>query len=509
MEERMTKVETFGAGAAPFKTRYENYIGGKWVAPKSGRYMANISPITGQVVCEVPQSSGADIEAALDAAHAARYKWAATSTTERSNILLKIADRIEQNLEAIAMAETWDNGKPLRETMAADIPLTIDHFRYFAGAIRAQEGSIGQIDNDTVAYHFHEPLGVVGQIIPWNFPILMAAWKLAPALAAGNCVVLKPAEQTPASILFLLQFIEDLLPAGVLNIVNGIGEEAGAALAGSNRIAKIAFTGSTPVGKLIMKAAADNLTNITLELGGKSPNLFFADVMNEDDEFLDKALEGFALFALNQGEVCTCPSRALVQESIYERFMEKALKRVEAIIAGDPRQANTMIGAQASQEQYDKISSYLEIGRKEGAKVLTGGSVNKFNGDLAEGFYIQPTVFEGHNKMRVFQEEIFGPVVSVTTFKTMEEAIEIANDTVFGLGAGVWSRDMNTAYRAGRAIEAGRVWTNCYHAYPAGAAFGGYKQSGIGRETHKMMLDHYQETKNLLVSYNPNKLGFF
>ena len=505
----MTKLETFDLKAAPFKTRYENFIGGQWVAPKSGQYMPNISPVTGQVICEVARSNAADVEAALDAAHAARRRWGTTSTTERSNILLKIADRIEANLEAIAIAETWDNGKPLRETLAADIPLAIDHFRYFAGAIRAQEGSIGQIDNDTVAYHFHEPLGVVGQIIPWNFPILMAAWKIAPALAAGNCIVLKPAEQTPASIMYLMQFIEDLLPPGVLNIVNGLGLEAGAPLAASTRIAKIAFTGSTPVGKSIMRAAADNLTNITLELGGKSPNVFFADVMDEDDEFLDKALEGFVLFALNQGEVCTCPSRALIHESIYDRFMEKALKRVEAIIAGDPRAANTMIGAQASQEQYDKISSYLEIGRKEGAKVLTGGSVNKFNGDIANGFYIQPTVFEGHNKMRVFQEEIFGPVVSVTTFKTLDEALEIANDTVFGLGAGVWSRDMNTAYRAGRGIEAGRVWTNCYHAYPAGAAFGGYKQSGIGRETHKMMLDHYQETKNLLVSYNPNKLGFF
>ncbi|MBL9063050.1 aldehyde dehydrogenase [Tabrizicola sp.] len=505
----MTKMDPKSLTAAPFQKRYDNFIGGEWVAPKSGRYMENISPVTGLVVCEVARSNAQDIELALDAAHKARKRWGETSVTERSNILLKIAQRIEDNLEAIAIAETWDNGKPLRETMAADIPLTIDHFRYFAGAIRAQEGSIGQIDNDTVAYHFHEPLGVVGQIIPWNFPILMAAWKLAPALAAGNCVVLKPAEQTPASIMYLMQFIADLLPPGVLNIVNGIGEEAGAALSSSKRIAKIAFTGSTPVGKMIMKAAADNLTNITLELGGKSPNLFFADVMNEDDAFLDKAMEGFAMFALNQGEVCTCPSRALVQESIYDRFMERAVKRVEAIVAGDPRATATMIGAQASQEQYDKISSYLEIGRKEGAKVLTGGAVNHFGGDLSKGFYIQPTIFEGTNKMRVFQEEIFGPVVSVTTFKTLEDALEIANDTVFGLGAGVWSRDTNTAYRAGRGIEAGRVWTNCYHAYPAGAAFGGYKQSGIGRETHKMMLDHYQETKNLLVSYSPNKLGFF
>ncbi|MDO1584847.1 acetaldehyde dehydrogenase ExaC [Rhizobium oryzicola] len=497
------------AGEAPFKLKYGNYIGGQWVEPKSGRYMDNLSPVTGQKLCEVPRSDASDIEFALDAAHKARAAWGKTSVTERSNILLKIAQRIEDNLDLIARAETWDNGKPLRETTNADIPLTIDHFRYFAGCVRAQEGSIGQIDNDTVAYHFHEPLGVVGQIIPWNFPILMAAWKLAPALAAGNCVVLKPAEQTPASILLVMELIEDLLPPGVLNIVNGLGTEAGKPLAQSKRIAKIAFTGSTSVGKEIMRYAADNVTNITLELGGKSPNIFFADVMNEDDAFLDKALEGFAMFALNQGEVCTCPSRALVHESIYDRFMEKAIKRVEAISQDDPLNAATMIGAQASKEQFDKILSYLEIGKKEGAKVLTGGDRKSLSGNLKDGFYIQPTVFEGHNKMRVFQEEIFGPVVSVTTFKTVEEAIEIANDTVYGLGAGVWSRDTNTAYRAGRGIEAGRVWTNCYHAYPAGAAFGGYKQSGIGRETHKMMLDHYQQTKNLLVSYSLNKLGFF
>ncbi|MCZ7471443.1 aldehyde dehydrogenase [Agrobacterium sp. O3.4] len=497
------------AGEAPFKLKYGNYIGGKWVEPKSGRYMDNLSPVTGHKICEVPRSDASDIEFALDAAHKARDKWGKTSITERSNILLKIAQRIEENLDLIARAETWDNGKPLRETTNADIPLAIDHFRYFAGCIRAQEGTIGQIDNDTVAYHFHEPLGVVGQIIPWNFPILMAAWKLAPALAAGNCVVLKPAEQTPASILVVMELIEDLLPPGVLNIVNGTGLEAGKPLAQSNRIAKIAFTGSTSVGKEIMRYAADNVTNITLELGGKSPNIFFADVMNEDDAFLDKALEGFAFFALNQGEVCTCPSRALVHESIYDRFMEKAIKRVQAISQDDPLNPSTMLGAQASQEQFDKIMSYLEIGKKEGAKVLTGGDRKTLTGDLKDGYYIQPTVFEGNNKMRIFQEEIFGPVVSVTTFKTVEEALEIANDTVYGLGAGVWSRDTNIAYRAGRGIEAGRVWTNCYHVYPAGAAFGGYKQSGIGRETHKMMLDHYQQTKNLLVSYSPNKVGFF
>ncbi|CVI61258.1 MULTISPECIES: aldehyde dehydrogenase [Agrobacterium] len=497
------------AGEAPFKLKYGNYIGGKWVEPKSGRYMDNLSPVTGHKICEVPRSDASDIEFALDAAHKARDKWGKTSITERSNILLKIAQRIEDNLDLIARAETWDNGKPLRETTNADIPLAVDHFRYFAGCIRAQEGTIGEIDNDTVAYHFHEPLGVVGQIIPWNFPILMAAWKLAPALAAGNCVVLKPAEQTPASILVVMELIEDLLPPGVLNIVNGTGLEAGKPLAQSNRIAKIAFTGSTSVGKEIMRYAADNVTNITLELGGKSPNIFFADVMNEDDAFLDKALEGFAFFALNQGEVCTCPSRALVHESIYDRFMEKAIKRVQAISQDDPLNPSTMLGAQASQEQFDKIMSYLEIGKKEGARVLTGGDRKTLTGDLKDGYYIQPTVFEGNNKMRIFQEEIFGPVVSVTTFKTVEEALEIANDTVYGLGAGVWSRDTNIAYRAGRGIEAGRVWTNCYHVYPAGAAFGGYKQSGIGRETHKMMLDHYQQTKNLLVSYSPNKVGFF
>ena len=508
-ETKMTKFEANLKAASPFKARYGNFIGGAWREPVKGRYMDNISPVNNRKLCEVPRSSYEDVELAIDAAHAAKSQWGRTSVTERSRILLAIAQRMEDNLALIAEAETWDNGKPLRETTAADIPLAIDHFRYFAGCIRAQEGSIGELDHDTVSYQFHEPLGVVGQIIPWNFPILMAAWKLAPALAAGNCVVLKPAEQTPASILVVWELVADLLPPGVVNIVSGTGLEAGKPLAMSPRIAKIAFTGSTAVGKEIMRAAADNVTNITLELGGKSPNVFFADVMAEDDAFLDKALEGFAFFALNQGEVCTCPSRALVQESIYDRFMEKAIKRVEAIVQGDPMDTATMIGAQASQAQLDKILSYLEIGKKEGAKVLTGGDRNLLGGDLENGFYIKPTIFEGHNKMRVFQEEIFGPVVSVTTFKTIDEAIEIANDTVYGLGAGVWSRDMNTAYRAGRGIEAGRVWTNCYHAYPAHAPFGGYKQSGIGRETHKMMLAHYQETKNILVSYAPGKLGFF
>ncbi|MCX8996575.1 aldehyde dehydrogenase family protein [Rhizobiaceae bacterium BDR2-2] len=494
---------------SPFKLKYGNYIGGEWREPVSGRYFENTTPVTGGVLCEVARSDEKDIELALDAAHAAREKWGQTAPAERSAVLLKIAQVMEDNLELLARAETWDNGKPIRETTAADIPLAIDHFRYFASCIRAQEGSIGEIDHDTVAYHFHEPLGVVGQIIPWNFPILMAAWKIAPALAAGNCVVLKPAEQTPASILVLMELVGHLLPPGVLNVVNGFGLEAGKPLATNPRIAKIAFTGETSTGRLIMQYASQNLIPVTLELGGKSPNIFFADVLAEDDDFLDKALEGFTMFALNQGEVCTCPSRALIQESVYDRFMEKALKRVEAIKQGNPLDPETMIGAQASNEQLEKILAYLDIGRQEGAKVLTGGARNDLGGELANGFYVQPTVFQGHNKMRVFQEEIFGPVVSVTTFKDEKEALEIANDTLYGLGAGIWTRDGNRAYRFGRAIQAGRVWTNCYHAYPAHAAFGGYKQSGIGRENHKMMLDHYQQTKNLLVSYSPKKLGFF
>ncbi len=493
----------------PFKDRYDNFIGGKWVAPVSGKYFDNITPITGEVVCQVARSDAADIELALDAAHAAKDAWGKTSPAERSNILLKIADRLEENLHQLACAETWDNGKPIRETVNADIPLSVDHFRYFAGVLRAQEGNMSEIDHDTVAYHFHEPLGVVGQIIPWNFSVLMAAWKLAPALAAGNCIVLKPAEQTPAAIMVLIDIIADLLPAGVLNIVNGMGAEVGAPLARSPRIAKIAFTGSTETGRKIMQAATENLIPVTLELGGKSPNIFFSDVMAEDDAFLDKAVEGFVLFAFNQGEVCTCPSRALIQEDIYDRFIEKCIERVKAIKQGDPRDMNTMVGAQASQEQQDKIMSYLQIGRDEGAEVLVGGDAARFNGDIANGFYVQPTVLKGHNKMRVFQEEIFGPVVSVTTFKDEAEALKIANDTMYGLGAGVWTRDATRCYRFGRAIEAGRVWVNNYHAYPAHAAFGGYKQSGIGRETHKMMLDHYQQTKNILMSYNPNKLGFF
>ena len=501
LEQAMSKF----AGNALIRDKFDNYIGGKWVAPVRGAYFDNISPVTGQVVCQIARGTAEDIELALDAAHAAKDAWGKASTTERSNTLLKIADRMEANLDKLALVETIDNGKPIRETTAADLPLAIDHFRYFASCLRAQEGSISEIDHDTIAYHFHEPLGVVGQIIPWNFPLLMAVWKLSPALAAGNCVVLKPAEQTPMSIMVLMEVIGDLLPAGVLNVVNGFGIEAGKPLASNKRIAKIAFTGETTTGRLIMQYASENLIPCTLELGGKSPNIFFADVMEQDDDFLDKALEGFTMFALNQGEVCTCPSRALV----HERFMEKAIARVEAIKLGNPLDASTMIGAQASNDQMEKILSYIQIGRDEGAKVLTGGERAVHGGDLADGFYVQPTVLEGHNKMRVFQEEIFGPVLAVTKFSTDEEALAIANDTLYGLGAGVWTRDGTRAYRIGRGIQAGRVWTNCYHAYPAHAAFGGYKQSGIGRENHKMMLDHYQQTKNLLVSYSPRKLGFF
>jgi aldehyde dehydrogenase len=490
-------------------SRYGNYIGGKWVEPASGRYFENVTPVTGKTFCEIPRSNAQDIERALDAAHAARAAWGHTSPTHRANLMIQIAQRMEDNLEMLALAETWDNGKPIRETMAADLPLAIDHWRYFAGCIRAQEGTISEIDQDTVAYHYHEPLGVVGQIIPWNFPLLMATWKVAPALAAGNCVVLKPAEQTPASILVWAELVGDLLPPGTLNIVNGFGLEAGKPLASSSRVAKIAFTGETTTGRLIMQYASQNLIPVTLELGGKSPNIFFADVLNEDDDFFDKAIEGFVMFALNQGEVCTCPSRALIQESIYDRFMERALQRVAAIKQASPLESDTMIGAQASSEQLEKILSYIDIGRKEGAELLCGGQRAHLGGDLEDGFYVQPTVFKGHNRMRIFQEEIFGPVVSVTTFKNEEDALAIANDTLYGLGAGLWTRDINRCHRLGRGIQAGRVWINCYHAYPAHAAFGGYKQSGIGRETHSMMLDHYQQTKNLLVSYSPKKLGFF
>jgi aldehyde dehydrogenase len=491
------------------KKSYGNFVNGKFVAARDGETFTNLSPITGKALCEVQRSKAADIEAALDAAHAAAPRWGRTPAAERAVLLNKIADRIESNLERLATLETLDNGKPIRETRAADLPLAIDHFRYFAGALRGEEGSIGEIDDDTVAYHFKEPLGVVAQIIPWNFPLLMATWKMAPALAAGNAVVLKPAEQTPMSILALMELIGDLLPAGVVNVVNGFGVEAGKPLASSGRVAKVAFTGETTTGRLILQYASENLIPVTLELGGKSPNIFFADVMREDDDFLDKALEGFTMFALNQGEVCTCPSRALVQESIYEKFMERAIKRTEAVKMGHPLESSTMIGAQASNDQLEKILSYIDIGKREGAKVLTGGARQLHEGELSDGYYVKPTVFAGNNKMRIFQEEIFGPVVSVTTFKTQQEAVAIANDTLYGLGAGVWTRDGNTAYRMGRAIQAGRVWTNCYHAYPAHAAFGGYKQSGFGRENHKMMLDHYRQTKNLLVSYSPKKLGFF
>ena len=494
-----------------FREKYDNFINGEWTPPVDGEYFDNPSPVDGKIICQISRSKAADIEKALDAAHAAKDAWGKTSVTERSNILLKLADGIEANLENIAIAECYENGKPVRETLAADIPLAVDHLRYFAGVIRAQEGGISQIDDDTVAYHFHEPLGVVGQIIPWNFPILMAMWKLAPALAAGNCVILKPAEQTPASILYMLEIIgaADILPKGVLNVVNGFGVEAGKPLASNPRINKIAFTGETTTGRLIMQYASENIIPVTLELGGKSPNIFFADVMDEDDDFLDKAIEGLVMFAFNQGEVCTSPSRALVHESIYDEFIKRCVERVKAIKLGNPLDTDTMVGAQASSDQLEKILSYLDIGKKEGAKVLVGGEQAKHEGDNAEGYYVQPTIFEGTNDMRVFQEEIFGPVLAVTTFKDDEEAMTIANDTLYGLGAGVWTRNGNRAYRFGRGIKAGRVWTNCYHHYPAHAAFGGYKQSGIGRENHLMMLGHYQQTKNLLVSYSNSAMGFF
>jgi len=491
------------------KSRYENYIGGEWVAPVNGDYFTNTSPVTGEAFCEIPESTAADIDRALDAAHAAKDAWAKTSVTERANVLLKIADRIEQNLEMLAVAETWDNGKAVRETLNADVPLCADHFRYYAGCIRAQEGTMGELDENTVAYHFHEPLGVVGQIIPWNFPLLMAAWKIAPALVTGNCIVMKPAEQTPFSILKLIEVIDDLLPPGILNIVNGAGRVAGQALATSPRIAKIAFTGSTPVGSQIMKYAADNIIPSTVELGGKSPNLFFEDIMQQEPEYISKCAEGAVLAFFNQGEVCTCPSRALIQESIYDDFIAVVLDRAKRIKRGNPLDTETQVGAQASAQQYEKILSYIDIGRSEGAEVLIGGNIEQIDPSLDSGYYIEPTLLKGTNNMRVFQEEIFGPVVSVTTFKDEAEALAIANDTIFGLGAGLWTRDMNRAYRMGRGIEAGRVWTNCYHLYPAHAAFGGYKKSGVGRETHKMMLDHYQQTKNLLVSYDINPLGFF
>ena len=504
----LQEIEKHARGVA-IRPRYENFIGGKWVAPVKGQYFSNLSPIDGKPLCEVPRSTAEDIELALDAAHAAKDKWGQTSPGDRARVLNKIADRMEERQELLAFVESCDNGKPIRETTAADLPLAIDHFRYFAGCIRAQEGTLSQIDADTVAYHFHEPLGVVGQIIPWNFPLLMAAWKLAPALAAANCVVLKPAEQTPMGVLVLMDIIGDLLPDGVLNVVNGFGVEAGKPLASSPRISKVSFTGETTTGRLIMQYASENLIPVTLELGGKSPNIFFADVMAKDDDFLDRALEGFAMFALNQGEVCTAPSRVLVEETMYDSFIERAVKRVERVKQGNPLDPTTMIGAQASNDQLEKILAYIDVGKKEGAQLLTGGERAHLGGELETGFYVRPTVFFGHNKMRIFQEEIFGPVVAVTKFHDMEEALHIANDTLYGLGSGVWTRDINTAYRMGRGIQAGRVWTNCYHIYPAHAAFGGYKHSGIGRENHKMMLDHYQQTKNLLVNYNPKAMGFF
>ncbi len=491
-----------------FKAQYGNFINGKFAPPVDGQYFEAMCPVTGTSYAKVPRSNAKDIEQALDAAHAAFPKWSRSSATERSNLLLKIADRVEQNLEMLAVAETWGNGKPVRETLAADLPLVVDHYRYFAGVIRGDEGGMAELDPLTVSYHVREPLGVVAQIIPWNFPLLMAAWKLAPALAAGNCVVLKPAEQTPVSILLFAELIADLLPAGVLNIVNGFGVEAGKPLASSPRVAKVAFTGETTTGRLILQYASENIIPVTLELGGKSPNIFLADVADKDDSFFEKCLEGFTMFALNQGEVCTCPSRALIHERIYDKFMEKAVERVGRIKMGHPLDTATMMGAQASQDQMEKILSYIQVGKNEGAKLRTGGEREKIAG-LEQGFYMQPTVFEGRNDMRVFQEEIFGPVVAVTKFKDEAEALKIANDSLYGLGAGLWTRNVHSAYTMAREIKAGRVWTNCYHLYPAHAAFGGYKQSGIGRENHKMMLSHYSQTKNILVSYDQKPMGFF
>ncbi|WP_299217104.1 aldehyde dehydrogenase family protein [uncultured Aquimarina sp.] len=491
-----------------FKDQYNNYIGGKWTAPVKGQYFDNISPVDGTSFTKIARSTAEDIELAIDAAWKAAPEWNNSSATFRSNCLLKIADVIEKNLDTLARAETWDNGKALRETLAADLPLAVDHFRYFAGVIRAEEGSASELDSNTVSINILEPLGVVGQIIPWNFPILMATWKIAPALAAGNCIVLKPAEQTPVGIMILMELIEGILPDGVLNVVNGFGIEAGKPLASSTRIKKVAFTGETTTGQLIMQYASKNITPVTLELGGKSPNIFFESIMEADDTFFDKCIEGAVLFALNQGEVCTCPSRILIQESIYEQFIERVIERTEAIELGHPLDPETMMGAQASNDQYEKILNYINIGKDEGCEVLSGGKAAYVEG-LENGYYIEPTLLLGNNKMRVFQEEIFGPVACVTTFKDEAEAIEIANDTLYGLGAGVWTRDMHQAYQISRAVQAGRVWVNCYHTYPAHAPFGGYKKSGIGRENHKMMLNHYRQTKNMLISYDKKPLGFF
>ena len=506
-----TAYDAPGASGSPvvLRERYDNFIGGEWIPPTTGEYRGNVTPSTGEVFCEVAHSGAQDIELALDAAHAAKEDWGQRSPAERAAVLNDVADAIDENAEMLAVAESYENGKPVRETLAADIPLAADHFRYFAAAVRAEEGRISEIDDQTYAYHFQEPLGVVGQIIPFNFPLLMAAWKIAPALAAGNCTVLKPASPTPWSILKLAEVIGGIVPPGVLNIVNGPGAEIGKALASNKRIAKVSFTGETVTGRLIMSYAAQNLIPSTTELGGKSPNIFFEDVMAADDAFLDKAIEGLVLFAFNKGEVCTCPSRALIQESIYDRFMERCLERIAAIKQGDPLDRETMIGPQVSAAQLEKIESYVKIGVDEGAELLIGGHRPELNGSLDGGYYFEPTVLKGHNKMRVFQEEIFGPVLAVTTFKDEAEALEIANDTLYGLGAGVWTRDGSRAFRMGRAIKAGRVWTNCYHHYPAHAAFGGYKSSGVGRENHRMMLDHYSQTKCLLVSYDPNPMGFF
>ncbi|MGB0990052.1 MAG: aldehyde dehydrogenase family protein, partial [Halarcobacter sp.] len=476
----MSTEEKVLAFAKPeFKAQYENFIGGQWIAPKSGEYFENISPVDGEVLTKIPRSNEQDVEAAVQAAKTAFETFKHSTVVERSTMLNKVADAIEANLERLAIAETLDNGKTVRETLAADIPLVVDHFRYFASVIRSESGSVADLDGTTVSQEIYEPFGVVAQIIPWNFPLLMAAWKLAPALAAGNCIVLKPASATPMSIILMMEIIADVLPAGTVNVINGAGGRIGKYLSTHPDVKKVGFTGETTTGQLIMQYAAENIIPSTLELGGKSPNIFTESIMDADDEFFDKAIEGLVLFAFNSGEVCTCPSRALIQESIYEPFMKRVLERIEAITLGDPLHPNNMMGAQCSQNQKEKILEYIKIGKEEGAECLIGGEALE-NSKYPNGFYIKPTVFKGNNKMRIFQEEIFGPVLAVTTFKDEQEAIEIANDTMYGLGAGVWSRDAHQLHNMSRAIQAGRVWVNCYHLYPSHASFGGYKKSGIG-----------------------------
>lgn len=489
---------------ANLDARYDLYINGQWVPASDGKVFTAYNPATGEKLAECAEATKEDVDAAVNAAWAAFPAWRDMGIAERAGILEKIADIIDENAELLATIESMDNGKPIRETMAIDVPYSSDHFRYFAGAIRVEEGKASVLDGNMMSLILREPIGVVGQIVPWNFPFLMAAWKLAPALAAGNCIVFKPSSTTSLSVLTLVKLIGHLLPPGVLNVVTGGGSRSGQYMLDHPGFRKLAFTGSTEVGLDVAKAAADKLIPATLELGGKSANIYF------DDCKWDMAIDGLQLGILfNQGQVCCAGSRVFVQEGIYDKFVEAAVKAFNNVNVGDPLDPNTQMGAQVDQGQLRKIMSYVNLAKEEGATIACGGEPYT-DGACANGSFMKPTlIVNATNDMRVAQEEIFGPVAVVIKFKTEEEVIAMANDSVYGLGGAVWTRDINRAIRVARGVETGRMWVNTYNQIPSGAPFGGYKQSGIGRETHKVILEHYTQQKNIMINLNETPSGFY